>query len=273
MNIEPPTEPPEDTSGRDSPDRAAPETQSLDERLSARIDGVVDGDADAGATGAGDPARLRALEAARDLLAVPPPPLDDLTRRRLVRTALDAAPASRHRDLRRLSRVSAAAAVVVLVVLAGWALKGPNHSSSKAALAPRRATNAPTGAPLDLHDVSDPAVLRQRVEAALGSSAPSADQLATATTAAHSSTTVAQQRTQPPPTAQAPTTPAGEIARQSGCLSTVDAPAGTDPGVLGIATYRGQSALVIVARGRSQITILVVASADCRVLTSQFIRE
>ena len=72
--------------------------------------------------------RRRALADARDLLAVPPPPLDDITRRRMLRAAIAARPQGRTRDLKWLNRIGAAAAVLAVVVAGGLAIKAIGSS-------------------------------------------------------------------------------------------------------------------------------------------------
>jgi hypothetical protein len=259
MNLEPPTEPP----GRDAPEPVAA-VDPLDERLSAALDGMWESGSDSGPGTESAPddlaadtralERSRALAAARDLLAIPPPPLDDLTRRRMVRAALAASPPSKHRDLRWLSRVTVAAALLAVVVMAGWALTTLDNTSSKSsgkvALSPATTAVKET---LDLQDVSDPLVLERRVRAALRSVSPAgAPQIAGPT----------------------PTTPSGGRADAlARCQPTVRVPAGVVPGILGTATYHGQPALVVVARDHSRTWIFVVASTDCRLLSSQFLRR
>jgi hypothetical protein len=248
MTTDAPNDPPEPTAAVDP----------LDERLSAALDGASDPESEPSevAEQADEHvfARSRALEAARDLLAIPPPPLDDLTRRRLVRTAVAERRAPKRRSGQWLARVSGSAALVALVVLAGWALAGLAHNSSKGSggsKAASRATNAPVAAPLDLHEVSDPAVLRQRVVAALRGISPNAP--------------LAQ-------LGQAPSTSAGESTRAAHCLSGVRVPAGAAPRVLATATFHGTPALVVVARDGSRTLIFVLASNDCRPLSYQFLR-
>jgi hypothetical protein len=99
------------------------------------------------------------------------PPLDDLTRRRLVRRALgDAAPAAPGRRA-RLLRVAAAAVVGVAVVGGAAALVlrdgGNGNEVADQEAAPATTEEAlPAGAPSDLGEVSDPEVLRERLATA-----------------------------------------------------------------------------------------------------------
>jgi hypothetical protein len=253
---EPPNVPPE----RDA-EPVAP-VDPLDERLSAALDGH---DAD----GTPEPADARAVErgrdlaAARDLLAVPPAPLDDVTRRRLLRTALDAAPtpsrSSGGRTQRWVRGGSVAAVVLAVVAAAAWGLASLNRSPStkESGSQAASATTAPAG-PVDLHEVSNPDVLKRRVEASLNRT-PAAPTGPTSTTAA------------PGPGL---TTASGNGAKRlPRCVSTVRVPAGDTPELLGTATFHGTPALVIVAREQSRTLIFVVATTDCRLLSFQFLKR
>jgi hypothetical protein len=230
----------------------------LDERLSAGLDGHEPEPATA--PDATALARGRELAAARDLLAVPPPRLDDITRARLLRAALDASPTSSRTSGERASRwarpVAVAAAVLAVVGLSGWGLASLNHSSSNNASSSRAATAETTArsGPVDLHEVSNPRVLKQRVEAALNT--PNAP--ATATTAA------------PNP---AETTVPGSAKSGAECVATTSVPAGDTPELLGTATFHGAPALVVVAREPARTLIFVLARSDCRLLTYQFLKR
>jgi hypothetical protein len=252
-------EPPNEPTGSDAESAAA--VDPLDERLSAALDGPASGSgsaptAETPADDARTARRRRDLGAARDLLAVPPPRLDDMTRRRMLRTAVAASTtpsrSSNERARRRLRVATVAAVVLAVVGLAGWKLASLNLSSSKEdsnAKTASAATSAP-GTPVDLHEVSDPSVLRRRVEAALG--------------APHS--TAAPQpgnTTTSPRVAASPTR----------CVSTVRVPAGDTPELLATATFRGAPALVVVARDPSRTLVFVLATTDCRLLSSQFLKR
>jgi hypothetical protein len=255
---EPPERPPDRDPSRDA--RVAP-VDPLDERLSAALDGEPTGP---GSTplDASAAERERDLAAARDLLAVPPAPLDDLTRRRLVRAALDASPtssrSSSERALRWVRVGGVAAAVLAVIALSGWGLASLNQSSSKKGSETEAAsgTTAPAG-PVDLNEVSNPDVLKRRVEAALGVSiAPTGP---TPTTAL--------------PNPQ-PTTESGRGTKSvPRCVATVRVPAGDTPELLGTATFHGTPALVVVAREKSRTLIFVVATAGCRLLSFQFLKR
>jgi hypothetical protein len=274
MNITPPDEPPErdlpEADRADQTDRTVAAVDPLDERLSAALDGAADPESPpvehSDDTRVAE--RLRALEASRDLLAIPPPPLDDLTRRRMLRAAIAATGSrtSKRRDLRWLNRTGIAAALLALVVLAGWGIKSldvnsnDGRASSKAASsATTRATaTAPSVLP-DLHEVSDPAVLERRVEAALNTQERTGATAQTDTRA---------------PAPSPPSTTFDRIApEQDVCVSKVPVPAGVTPGLLGTATFHDEPALVIVARDQSRTLIFVVARSDCRRLSSQLINH
>jgi hypothetical protein len=263
MNIEPPTEPP----ASDSHDGAAV-VDPVDERLSAALDGAQPSVHDFGP--GSDPlevldddrlvARRRDLEAARDLLAVPPPSLDELTRRRMLRAALAAAPtapAAKHRDRRLL----AAAAVLVVVAAAGWALTRLDVHSNTSSRAAESASAPAVGTALNLHEVSNPALLKGRVEAALRAQPASG---AVGNPASPDRL---------PPVAAPFTTHGGITAAQSRCVATVRVPPGDIPEILAVATFHGAPALVVVARDGPRTLIFVLAAADCRLLGSQFLRE
>lgn len=152
-----------------------------DEAVSALLDGELDAFArDHGTTGpdargrldawAGLDARRRELEAARAAIAAPVPELDEVTRRRLVRTAVDAGPAApASAPSRRTASwrvIGAVAATVIILVGVGLTMAttggdGPSHqdaSSSASDASPRRGDLG------DVGDVTSPAALRALVE-------------------------------------------------------------------------------------------------------------
>jgi hypothetical protein len=260
----------------------------LDERLSAALDGSDGSEPEAPIDPRGAE-RARELTAARDLLAVPPEPLDELARRKLVRAAMSATSeeasgpasefASRARDRRRLRSAGIAAAVIAVVGLGSWAAASLNHNSNSSAT--RAAAGARAGGTLgsplvlhevDLHEVSNPLVLKRRVEAALhAASAGTAPQVPEAGPAAGGVTSTTVPAAGVGTTA---TTGASDIAGQeSRCLATVQTPAGATPQILGPATFHGAPAFVIVARNGSGTTVIVLDESDCRLLTSQFLKE
>jgi hypothetical protein len=240
----------------------------LDERLSAELDGAADPE-----TGPSDPspaavARARDLAAARDLLAIAPPPVDELTRRRLLTTAIDdwqRSTRSRPRDRRRLQRVGAAAAVLALIAVGGAVLANHgNHSGpSRYAGAAGTTVASPTthgsgAAPIrSLREVSNPDVLRRRVEALLHAHALALPNTAGATTTGSFTAS----------------TGADAVASGARCVSTVRVPAGATPELLGTATFHGAAAVIVIAHDGPRILVFVLAKADCRPLTSQFISK
>jgi hypothetical protein len=146
--------------------------------------------------------------------------------------------------------------VLAVVAAAGWGIASLNSNSSNGAKRAGLATGETSSAgPLALNDVSNPNVLKRRVEAALGTSI--APRGPTSTTAV-------------PNLAQTTVPGAKPLPR---CVSTVPAPAGDTPELLGTATFHGAPALVIIAREPSRTLIFVVATADCRLLTSQFLKR
>jgi hypothetical protein len=234
----------------------------VDERLSAALDGSADPEAAAGEHAEEsneDRERAASLAAARDLLAIPPPPIDDLARRRLMRAALDAWPAPRRRDHRWSSMVGIAAAVLGFVVVAGSLIVALNHQSSSkskgsgAALASgTTAADRLSGTTPDLREVSDPAVLRRRVEAALDAPRSPFGQ---------------------GETAQPTSAPSADSAAGAHCMSSVRLPAGATASVLGNATFHGVPAVIVVGREGPRVLIYVLANDNCRLLTSQFLRR
>jgi len=238
----------------DEPLRSSDAVDPTDERLSAALDGEGDTE-ELGASATA--ARARALESARDLVATPPPALDDVTRRRLLDTARAAGTAHR-RDRSRWAGPAAAAAAVVVVVLGGWALvaglHGPNDSSkgSKAASGASATTAANTGtAPSHspasggaLGEVSDPERLLAQVRGELHTTADSVQSQAGA------------DKFDALPGAR--------------CASTLRVPAGVTPEILGPATFHGASAVVLVGREKARVLVYVLASSDCRLLSAQF---
>jgi hypothetical protein len=236
----------------------------LDERLSAALDdeaapGHPDTDTAVDAGPVDD--RRRALAEARDLLAVPPPRLDDITRRRIVRNAIAERPQAKTRDLTRLNRVGAAAAVLAVVVAGGLAINSIGSSSNDRASmtasdkAASGTTSAPEAAPFALRDVSDPEVLKERVAAALDANDNGAPTAGSETTTSRSNAN----------------TDSGAAAR---CLTTITVSKdATAPRLLADATFKGTPALVAIATNKSGTAVYVLAKNDCRLLTYQFLKE
>jgi hypothetical protein len=180
------------------------------------------------------------------------PPLDDVTRRRLVRRALDdpgSAPARR----RRLARpVAVAAATLVVVVGAAIVLRdGGGNGDSTAARrtgedsaedAGERGTNEPA-APTsfgELGEVSDPAVLRERVALAVASEPPAESEDA---------------GTEEPDAAEAAVPPE--------CLTALEQSGAGTPTLVATGTYQAAPALVVVAPRDGTETAFVLDSATC----------
>jgi hypothetical protein len=265
MTDEPFTSPTEPGAAEDPP------VDPVDERLSARLDGESDPVADeppVDTPRAED--RRRALAAARDLLAIPPLPVDDVTRRRLLRTALGAAAPARRseRDRQRWNRLGAAAALLVVVVGGAVALTNLGSGSdgrqaSKSAATESATTTVGPKAPsaTDLGEVSDPAVLRRRVEAALRSRRqPSTTTL--------DSQNFSGEKTTEDGLALSPTS------APSSCAAKVRVPSSAStPTTLADASYKGAPAVVLVATDGPRTLVFVLATADCRLLTSQFLRQ
>jgi hypothetical protein len=263
MTDEPPTHPTEpDPSGAGPPVPGA--VGPLDERLSAELDGEATpepGDAADDADPGADE-RRRALTDARDLLAVPPPPLDDVIRRRMVRAAVAERVQGETRDRRRLNQIGKAAALLAVIVAGGLAIKALGNSSENGSKSSSMAgssgtTTAPAAAPFDLRDVSNPKVLQQRVAAALRAKVSTTSGRAPATTGVSA---IPNQN---------------DTARDdSRCLSTVTRSQGAGPlRVLADATYKGAPAVIAVATNDSGTAVYVLARSDCRLLTYQFLKR
>lgn len=177
------------------------------------------------------------------------PPLDDVTRRRLVSRALaesGLAPA-RHRRAPRLIAV-AAAALAVLVIGAGTALVLRDEDGGDTVAVLRRETTkseagedaAEAAAPVsigDLGDVSDAGVLRDRLRASAGAS-PTLDEIEAA--------------------APATASPCVDAPRQLGATGQVTR--------VGTGTYDGVLAAVLVARRGQEQVAFVLDAGTCALL-------
>ena len=240
-----------------------------DERLSAELDGAADPDARPSDRSPEREARARALAAARDLLAVGPSPLDELTRRRLLDAAVDdwqRSTRAQPRDRRRLQRAGAAAAVLALIAVGAAVLANAGgHSGSRRAATNGAAATTTAATPPDhsaakparsLQEVSNPDVLRRRVETLLRSAAK-----VPATTSGAPSDSFSA------------TSGADAVVPGARCASTVRVPAGATPELLGTATFRGAPAVIVIAHDGPRILVFVLAQSDCRPLASQFINK
>ncbi len=252
-----------------SPDLPSPDPDNAvdprDERFSALLDGE-EPPTDTGPEPQSEAASARAaaLASARDLLAVGPPPLDDHTRRRLLRGAV-AAHSPAHRDRAWIARLAFAAAALAIVVASGIGIAHLGDSGSGQAGSNAKTSRSTEAAPanalaglLDLNEISSPAVLRSRVLAALASTS------ATTGASPDATTTVGTSSSVPSPTADTTGTP---------CLGSVHAPTGTTPAAFARGTYHGATAIVFVARDGSRVYVYVLAAADCQLLTTQFVEQ
>jgi hypothetical protein len=104
--------------------------------------------------------------------------------------------------------------------------------------------------------VSDPAMLKRRVEAALHSQALLDDP-------AHRY--AASEKSDAQADASGPNPPATR------CIAKAPVPKGTTPIYLGTATFHGAPAVIVYTRDGVRVLVYVLASTDCRLLTSQFI--
>ena len=163
------------------PNESERDPSAVDELISAALDGLLDeAAADLGFPHAEahslverHPERSSILRAAGALIATPPPPLDEVTRRRLVAAALSAsAPpdVSTSRRRRLLGAVAGIAAAVAMVAGIGAVLvggPGDEDGGGDDIAAEGAATSESTlalGPSVDLGEVSDPSVLRGRLE-------------------------------------------------------------------------------------------------------------
>lgn len=153
---------------------------TVDELISAALDGLLDeAAADLGVPHAEahslverHPERSSILRSAGALIAAPPPLLDEVTRRRLVAAALSASasPAASTARRRRLVAVAGIAAAVAMVAGIGAVLvggPGDRDGGGDDIAAEGAASSGSTlalGPSADLGEVSDPSVLRDRLE-------------------------------------------------------------------------------------------------------------
>jgi hypothetical protein len=239
-----------------------PDGFDVDEALTALIDGELDGFArDHGTTEAAvreqlasDPRldeRRRALLAARAAIAEPEPPLDDLTRHRLVRDAVRAAPTPASGDPRRRWSPWIAAAAVALVVVIGVGLAiaafGNDSSTSSSSTGSSRVANPLRGNVGDLGDVTSTAALR----ALLNGRAEAAKRRVP-------HTVPLQNGSADSGAALAPA--AGATVSPAACARELS---GRAPTFSGTATFRGVPALVLGVDKGGRTIVFVVGRSDC----------
>ncbi len=248
----------------------SPFADDTDEALSALLDGDLAAfAAERGLAEAEARARLEAwpefderrdaLAHSRAALAVPPAPLDELTRHALVRDAVAAMPQQPARSERRAAPwvwLGAAAAAVLLLAGIGALVSsrqsGNTNAKSSAGGALQRAAGAPRGDLGALGDVSDPAVLRALLDRETAAS------------------------TLNPTEDRAPSSPGGapQSAPRANTKAVADCsarPFGDHPVLFhASATFHGEPAIVIGIEDRGRTVALVVRADDCAtVLTSQ----
>lgn len=248
-----------------------PDDLDLDTAISADLDGELDAmcaelglDAAAVRSRLAEPdarARRAQLDAARDALAAPVPPLDDLARRRLVQgamsdTDLDTTIPSRtsdsavHDRSRRLWAVLGGAAAAIVVVVGVVALVNRGDDGTAAKSSGSGTVTAPTG---DLGDVG--AVDQKRIDGLIGGGSSGAAASNDASTAAEG----ADGFTENPESV--PAARVSECAAAFASEGTVRFRASGD--------FQGQPAVIIGVDTDSRTIVFVVAADDCtRVLYS-----
>jgi hypothetical protein len=243
-----------------------------DEALSAFIDGELAAFADArGLTEAAARARLdawpelgmrlEALERSRTALQAPVAPLDDLTRRRLVRNALQELPAEPHSSRRSppwAAITAVAAAAIIAVAGIGVALSssggGDSSKSSVGSDASRGASAPLRGDVGDLGDVTSPEALRtllDRRAAAAGAGSDSSKEDASAPTAAPGGADDETPSFAPQSTAASVMACARQVAGDRSITFT------------GTGEYRGRPVTIVGLTTGARTIVFVVASADC----------
>jgi hypothetical protein len=212
------------------------------------------------------PARIAALEAVRNAVQESPPALDDLTRRRLVRTAVNALPAppahaGRSRSSARWIAAAAAAVLVIVGIGAAIASMGDGGDSSQRA-------SSSAGAPLhgnvgDLGDVTSPTALRALLDRRHPSSttAPAAPGVSGSTTASSAGTSEAQQLNReaagaPAATSTTPTTLGPDACAQqlAGARKTA---------FVGTGTFKTAPVTIVGITKGGRTIVFVVSSTDC----------
>lgn len=177
------------------------------------------------------------------------PPLDDVTRRRLVRRALEE-PAARLQRRRLIGALSAAAAALVVVLGTAILLRDDGGGDTTAAR-PAEDQGSGKGEPeeeataadafADLGEISDPAVLRERLGALAVASEPPAES---------EDSGGADERD-------------AAAAVPSECLAALEQVAAGPPTVVAGGTYQGAPALVLVAVKAGDDAAFVLDAATC----------
>ncbi|MGQ0802993.1 MAG: hypothetical protein ACT4PI_03910 [Actinomycetota bacterium] len=190
------------------------------------------------------------------------PPLDDVTRRRLVRRALDEPRAVLGEDAERRRRtvrvVGAAAAALVVVAGATVVLRAGDDGGDTTAARPegeeptedvgKGGTDeaaAPPSAFTDLGEVSDPSVLRERLGVLAAAPEPSAESEGDDT----------EERA------------TGGAAVPPACLTPLEQAGAGSPTLAAGGTYQGTPALVLVAPKAGVATAFVLDAATCVLLS------
>jgi hypothetical protein len=250
-----------------------------DEAVSALLDGELDAfAADHGTTETearsrleawpGFEARRRAFADARQAVATPAPALDDVMRRRLVRTAVDAAPTPAAASRSRVWTVVGAAAAALLVVVGiGLAINVSGDDSSRSSDSASSAGVAPDlhGDIGDVGDLSGPdalrAVLTGKRDAKTAESGAGGADSSGGATSDQSGDAPAPALNESQARASASALPPDQCAAKL---------AGTRPVTfVGTGTYRGIPVTVIGLTEGGRVIAFLVPSNDCtNVLTS-----
>lgn len=253
----------------------APFGAETDEALSALLDGELGAfAADHGVTEQvardrleswpGVAERRAALEQARAVVGSSTPPLDDLTRRRLVRTASNELPgsaAATPRPTRSWARIVAVAAVGLVVVAGiGFAVSSIDGDDASMTSGDSAATSAGPrrGDVGDLGDVTSPEALRgllDRREAAARGEGDAAEQSGGGAEAPQSDTSDVSPSTEGGGFDSARGVSPKECAKQVAGRRKV--------AFTGTGTYQGTPVTVVGITERGRTIVLVVPSADC----------
>jgi hypothetical protein len=269
-----------------------PSSHLDDDALSAAVDGVLDaapGEAVHLASCPACQARRDLLAAARAaLLAAPVEAPDELTRRRLLSQAIEAAGRGGKEQPRPWylrPAVGVAAALVAMLAAVPLLLDRRDGGRDLSATAANRESAAPYLG--DLGDVSDPATMQAALSGmAAGGSTPAADSAAERTAALQQDSQASKAA---PPAAATPapvSAPSAPTAEPFAARN--QAPSGLDPGAAqrcattvtakeakgsrlvatATGTYQGRPAVVVAVERSGRRTAFVMAG-DCHILTRQ----